>query len=78
MHVVIEDTTGARAVVGIDAVPAHKLRGFVVVGPAFANGDARTIAEVAQQDKDAQAARVTAEKEVLNPSGNKPATKKEK
>ena len=79
MHVVIEDPTGARAAVGIDAVPAHKLRGFVVIGPAVANGDPRTVEEAAQDDKTAAAARAAVEQEVLNPSGKKSATpKKEK
>jgi len=80
MHVVIEDPTGARAVVGIDSVPEHKLRGFIVVGPAVANGDPRTVEEAAQADKDGEAARAAVKKEVLNPkpSGKPAAPKKEK
>jgi len=77
MHVVIEDPSGARAVVGIDAAAEHKLRGFVIIGEAAAPGDPRTIEEAAQADKTAEAARVAVVEEVLNPSGKKAATKKE-
>ena len=79
MLVVIEDPTGARAVVGIDAVPGHKLRGFVVIGEAVAANDPRTANEVEQAEKDAAAARAAVEKEVINPQGGKTAApKKEK
>lgn len=77
MFAVIEDPTGARATVSVDAVPEHKLRGFVVIGEAVASGDPRTIEEAEQEAKDAEAARVAAIEEIRKPS-RKPAPKKEK
>ena len=62
-HVVIEDPSGARATVALDAVAEHKLRGFSVVGPANAPGDLRTVDEAEQEVQSAR---------------KKPATKKEK
>lgn len=75
-HVVIEDPTGARATVGLDSVAAHKLRGFVVVGPAVAPGDLRTVDEAEAESVAAQAARAAVVKEVQ--AARKPTSKKEK
>ena len=58
-HVVVEDREGVRATVGIDAVPQHELRGFTVIGPAVAPGDARTPDEAAAEATE-QAAQVEA------------------
>ena len=77
MFAVIEDPSGERATVSVDAVPEHKLRGFGVVGQAVAAGDPRTIEEAEQDKKDAEAARVAAIEEVTQPARKTPA-KKEK
>ncbi len=76
-HVVIEDPSGARATVALDAVAEHKLRGFSVVGPANAPGDLRTVDEAEQEAQDVLAARAAVVKEVQS-ARKKPATKKEK
>ena len=77
MHVVIEDPSGARAVVGIDSAAEHKLRGFIIVGEAVAPGDPRTVEEAEQEDTSAEAARAALLREVQSASGKKAATKKE-
>lgn len=75
-HVVIEDHTGQRATVSIDALPIHELRGFTVVGPAFAPDDPRTAEEAAEEHRAAVAQREA----VLNPAHKRttPANKKER
>jgi hypothetical protein len=79
-HVVIEDPSGARATVGLEAVPHHQLRGFTVIGAAIAPGDPRTPEEAAKEAADEQSA-VTAVAKTLTSatkSGASAATKKEK
>lgn len=44
--VVIEDESGERAVVSLDAVRDHEARGFKTIGYAVAPGDPRTAEEV--------------------------------
>lgn len=56
-HVVIEDPTGQRATVSVDALPVHELRGFTAVGPAVAPGDPRTAEEVEEENRAAIAQR---------------------
>ncbi len=77
MFAVVEDPSGARATVHVDAVPEHKLRGFVVIGEAVNPGDPRTVEEAAQEAKDAEAARAAAVEEISKPVRKSPA-KKEK
>ncbi len=71
-HIVIEDSTGLRATVSIDALHDHELRGFTAIGKAVAAGDPRTEDEAA---KDA-AAQATAEKatreKYLSPKKSQP------
>lgn len=54
-HIVIEDASGLRATVSIDALHDHELRGFTAIGKAVAAGDPRTEDEAAK-DAAAQAA----------------------
>lgn len=74
-HVVIEDSTGARATVSVDALHDHELRGFTAIGKAIAPGDPRTETEAA---KDA-AAEVAAQKAIRDKyiAPKKPQPKKE-
>lgn len=78
-HVVIEDPSGARATVGIDAVPQHQLRGFTVIGAAIAPGDPRTPEEAATEAAAEQSAIDALAKSLKSTrSGASAANKKEK
>lgn len=78
-HVVIEDPSGARATVALEAVPHHQKRGYVVVGAAIAPGDPRTPEEAAKEAAEESSA-VAAVAKSLTPatSGASAAPKKEK
>ena len=74
-HIVIEDASGLRATVSIDALHDHELRGFTAIGKAIAAGDPRTEAEAAKDAADQAAAQKAARDKFLAPK--KPQPKKE-
>ncbi len=71
-HIVIEDPSGVRATVSIDALHDHELRGFTAIGKAIAAGDPRTEDEAAKAIAAEAAAQKSLRDKYLAPKKSQP------
>lgn len=71
-HIVIEDPSGARATVSIDALHDHEQRGFTAIGKAIAPNDPRTEDEAAKEIAAAAAVQKAIRDKYLAPKKSQP------